>query len=235
MIVLALLLGACADESSFADPSNPVGAIPWPDYELLRYDVTDQTEQPLGSLELEIRRDVDTYAIRVLFQLDSGVRDETALRIAADTLQPLEYERLATDGGESIDVFGFYHNGVVDSVVIEDGKRTAAQVETGEFAFDNDSSAFLWRTIAFAQDYEVVYRSVNVREQRTQLVRLRVVGQDRLQVPAGDFLAWQVEVRPGLDRQSVWFDIESPHRLVRWDLEPRRYLLREVLTEPSAP
>ena len=93
----------------------------------------------------------------------------------------------------------------------------------------------MWRTIAFAQDYEVVYRSVNVREQRTQLVRLRVVGQDLLRVPAGEFLAWQVEVRPGLDRQSVWFAVQSPHRLVRWDLEPRRYLLREVLTQPPAP
>ena len=235
LIVPALLLGACAAESSFADPSNPVSAIPWPDYELLRYDVTDQTEQPLGSLELEIRRDGDAYDIQVLFQLDSGVRDETRLRVAAATLQPLEYERAAADGGESIDVLGFYHDGMVDSVVREDGKRTGKQFETGEFAFDNDSSAFLWRTIAFAQDYEVVYRSVNVREQRTQLVRLRVVGQDLLRVPAGEFLAWQVEVRPGLDRQSVWFDVQSPHRLVRWDLEPRRYLLREVLTQPPAP
>ena len=163
LIVPALLLGACAAESSFADPSDPVSVVPWPDYELLRYDVTDQTEQPLGSLDLEIRRDGAAYVIHVLFQLDSGVRDETRLRVAADTLQPLEYERLAIDGGESIDVMGFYHDGVLDSVVAENGKRTMKQLETGEFAFDNDSSAFLWRTIAFAQDYEVVYRSVNVR------------------------------------------------------------------------
>jgi hypothetical protein len=73
-----------------------------------------------------------------------------------------------------------------------------------------------------------------VLRQRAQLVRLEVVGQDLVRARAGEFLSWQIEVRPGLDRQNVWYEVAPPHRLIRWDLEPRRYTLREVVTDPDA-
>ena len=155
----------------------------------------------------------------------------------AETLEPLAYSRLAEDPDDRISVEGTYRTiegeRVLESVVDDKGDVESKRVELAEFAFDTDSSAWLWRSIAFAQDAEVTYNSVNVVEQRMQLVRLLVVGQDLLRVPAGEFLAWQVELRPGLDRQNVWYEVEAPHRLIRWDLEPRRYTLREVVTDPD--
>ena len=103
-----------------------------------------------------------------------------------------------------------------------------------DFSFDTDSSAWLWRTLPFALDLELSYRNVNVFAQRTQLVGLRVRGQDEIHTPVGDFLAWQLEVRPGVERQTAWFAVDAPHILVRWDLEPRRYLLSEIVTERPA-
>ena len=149
----------------------------------------------------------------------------------ADSLEPISYERHASDEDDQIDVTGSYSANSVFARVVENGEVATEEVETGAFAFDNDSSAWLWRSIAFVQDAQVVYRSVNVPQRRSQLVRLRVQGQDCVGVPAGEFLTWQLEVRPGLDRQTVWYTVEAPQLLVRWDLEPRRYLLREVITE----
>ncbi len=238
LLALAVLAAACADQSGFPDPSDPVASTPWPDYELLRYDIIDQTDEMLGTVDFEIERQGDEYQIRILFLLTAGaVRDERTLRVRADTLEPLHYELLATDAEnnriEARGTYGVDDEGepIVDTVVIENGKRDEKRVQTGQFAFDTDSSAWLWRSIAFAQDHEVSYRSVNVRAQRSQLVRLRVVGQDLLSTPAGDILAWQLEARPGLEQQHIWFQVDRPNVLVRWDLQPRRYLLREIVTE----
>lgn len=236
--LVIVLVVACSEESEFPDASDPVSAMPWPDYELTRYTITDQTDEVLGSVEFEIVRQGEEYTLRVLFLLDAPpLRDETMVRIRADSLEPIGYERRASDDEDQLEVTGSYSGDTVIVRIVENGIVRVAEngeeeveVETGEFAFDNDSSAWLWRSIAFDQDAQVVYRSVNVPQRRSQLVRLRVRGQDCVAVPAGNFLAWQVEVRPGLDRQTVWYAVEDPQLLIRWDQEPRRFLLREVVT-----
>ncbi len=240
LVLVAVIGAACSQTADFPEAGSPVSNIPWPDYELLRYDISDQTDEILGTVDFEVERQGDEFQMRVLFVLvEDDVRDEAILYVEAATLKPLRYSRLATDFDSRVEIEGVYgidENGeaIVDTVVIEDGEREEQRVETGEFAFDTDSSAWLWRSIAFAQDYAVSYRSVNVPQQRSQLVRLRVLGQDLLRTPAGDFLSWQVEARPGLDRQNIWFAVDAPHYLVRWDLPPRTYLLREVVTEKAA-
>jgi hypothetical protein len=237
VLALAGLALACASNAEFPDPSNPVTNTPWPDYELLRYDITDQREVKLGTVDLEVARVGETFEFRLLFLLENEqVRDEVVVIVDAETLRPLSYRRLAVDPEDRLEVvatYGVDAEGVpiLESVVTQNGEAESETVTLGDFAFDTDSSAWLWRSIAFEQDFEVTYRSVNAVQQRSQLVRLTVVGQDSLSTPAGEFLAWQLEARPGLDRQNVWFEVDPPHRLVRWDLEPRRYRLREIVTE----
>lgn len=236
----ALLVAACTEGADFPDPSNPVSGAPWPDYELLRYDITDQTEVKVGTVDFEIERQDDEFRLRILFLLpQSGAEDELFLFVDARTLEPLRYERLATTTDQRVEVTATYGRDAegerfVDSVVIDGEDREERRVELDEHAFDTDSSAWLWRSISFAVDEELSYRSVNVFAQRSQVVGLRVRGQDQIRTPAGNFLAWQLEIRPGVERQTAWFAVDAPHVLVRWDLEPRRYLLREIVTEKPA-
>lgn len=240
LLAASVVATACAAAGDFPDPSNPVTSISWPDYELLRYLITDQTNATLGTAEFEIERDGDEFQMRILFLLpDSGVSDEVFLRTRADTLKPVRYSRLATSPDERVEAGGVYGRdaegqSIVDTTLAENGEQKLKRVTIGEFAFDNDSAAWLWRSIAFAQDFGVTYRSVNVRQQRSQLVRLRVVGQDLVRTPAGEFLAWQLEVLGGAEVQHVWFQVEPPHRLVRWDLQPRQYHLMEIVTQRPA-
>ena len=240
LAVGALVAAACAAGTNFPSPSDPVSAIPWPDYELLRYDIIDQTGETLGTVDFEVERVGAEYRLRILFLLSGGeARDEVLLAVRADTLQPLRYERLAVAPGRRLEAEGRYGRDeegepILESVVIEDGEREEERLRIGDSAFDTDSSAWLWRSVAFATDLELTYRSVNVRVQRSQLVRLRVVGQDMLRTPVGTVLAWQLEARPGLERQNVWYQVDPPHLLLRWDLEPLRYLLREVHNERAA-
>ena len=240
-IIVLLLISACSNLPDFPAASNPVHSTPWPNFELLRYDIFDQTGMQQGTVDFEVNRREGEYEFRVLFLLPKeDVRDETILNVDTETLKPLRYLRQARSKSEKIEISGQYEindkgETILNGTVNENGVQTKATLPVGDFAFDTESSAWLWRTIDFQQDYEVSYRSVNIQMARTQLVHLRVMGQDLLRVPAGDFLSWQLEARPGLDRQNIWYSIDHPHVLVRWDLEPRQYLLREINTQrPSA-
>lgn len=236
---LMLVAAACGSGADFPEPDDPVSGTPWPDYELLRYDITDQRDVKLGTVDMEVRRVGDVYEMRLLFLLpETEVRDEIFVTVDAVTLAPQRYSRLAEDPDNRIEAAGTYREGeagpLLDSLVTDNGDEESKLVELNAFAFDTDSSAWLWRSIAFEEGVELTYSSVNVLRQRAQLVRLEVVGQDVVRAPAGEFLAWQLEVRPGLDRQNAWYEVAAPHRLIRWDLEPRRYTLREVVTDPDA-
>ncbi len=236
----ALLLLACSSPSQFDEPSNPVAQIPWPDYERLTYAIFDQTDAELGTLVLETRREGDIYVLRLRFELHgSDVTDEREVRVDARTLTPISSRLDAASADEQISVSGQYGTDAeggfyVDGIVIENGERTEERIEAGDPAFDNDSSAWLWRSIAFAQDHELTYRSVNVYRGRSQLVQLAVRGQDTLRGPDGDVIVWQVVVTPGVEISRAWYEVEPPHRLIRWDQQPRRFLLREVSTEPPS-
>ena len=234
-----LLLLACSSSSQFDEPSNPVAQIPWPDYERLTYAIYDQTDAELGTLVLETRREGDIYVLRLRFERDGSVIDEREVRVDARTLTPISSRLDAAWADEQVSVSGQYGTDseggfYVDGIVVENGERTEERTEAGDQAFDNDSSAWLWRSIAFAEDHELTYRSVNVYRGRSQLVQLAVRGQDTLRGPDGDVIVWQVVVTPGVEISRAWYEVEPPHRLIRWDLQPRRFLLREVSTEPPS-
>ena len=241
VLLCALLAAACGSDTDFADPTNPVSQIPWPDFERLHYDMLDQTDTLLGTLILETERVDSEYRLSLRFNLDSEdgpVEDEVEIWVDAATLAPSRYDREAQSGEEFLTAQGRYSidaEGVVSVILVveESGEEPVQEeLEAGEFAFDNDSSAWLWRTLAFAQDLELTYRSVNVIQQRSQVVQVAVRGQDTLRGPEGDVVVWQVVATPGVEISRAWYEVEPPHRLIRWDQQPRRFILTKIETAP---
>ncbi len=237
---LAALAVACGAEGNFDDPENPVSQIAWPDYERLHYDMLDQTDSRLGTLVMETMREGEHYRLSLEFQLDSDdgpVVDIVAVWVDAETLSPVRYERLAVAPDETRRAEADYRlnreGEIVADIRVEDnGEVIEETLEAGAFAFDNDSSAWLWRSLAFRQDLELTYRSVNVAQRRSQLVQLAVRGQDTLRGPQGDVVVWQVAATPGVEVSRAWYEVDAPHRLIRWDQQPRRYVLTKIESEP---
>jgi hypothetical protein len=240
MATVAASVAACGSETTFDEPEDPVAQISWPDFERLHYDMFDQTDTKLGTLVLETVRQDDQYQLSLRFNLeteDGIVTDEVSVWVDAETLQPIRYERQAESLEEELSAeaeYGANDDGEisVDIVITEDGEVTEEVVEAGVFAFDNDTSAWLWRTLAFRQDLELTYRSVNVVQRRSQLVQVAVRGQDTLRGPEGDVVVWQVVATPGVEISRAWYEIDPPHRLIRWDQQPRRFILTRIETEP---
>ena len=241
LTICAVLFVACGSDTTFDDPEDPVSQIAWPDFERLHYDILDQTDIRRGTLVLETVREDDVYLLSLRFRLDteSGevVTDEVTVWVDAESLQPIRYERRAVSSEKTVTAEADYRvnsDGELSARIIlnDDGEVTEETVEAGVFAFDNDSSAWLWRTLAFEQDLELTYRSVNVVQRRSQLVQVAVRGQDTLRGPDGDVVVWQVVATPGVEVSRAWYEIDPPHRLIRWDQQPRRFILTRIETEP---
>ena len=238
---LALLLAACSAQSSFPDPAEPPlqASAPWPDYERLTYAIFDQTDAEIGAMIMETRRaDGGTYELSLTFTIDeSNTRDELTVVVDERTMKPIRYSRQAGNDEDSIEIAGAYErdgaNLAATGFVQENDERQEIDLDAGEFAYDNDSSAWLWRRLRFEQDLELTYRSVNLFQRRSQLVQVAVRGQDTLPAPDGDALAWQVVVTPGVEIQRAWYEVGPPHRLLRWDQQPRRFVLTEIATSPE--
>ncbi len=249
-VACALLVAACGFESDFDDPESPVSQIPWPDFERLHYDWLDQTDEKLGTVVMETVREDVRYRLSLMFSretADGPVADLVTVWVDAETMAPVRYERSADAPDESLQAEADYRlnrDGTISadvSVVRTDKeeddeekrtKRITETVDAGVYAFDNDSSAWLWRSLAFMQDLVLTYRSVNVVHQRSQLVQVAVRGQDTLRGPDGDVVVWQVVATPGVEVSRAWYEIDPPHRLIRWDQQPRRFVLTRIETEP---
>src|SRR5262249_14248569 len=84
-------------------------------------------------------------------------------------------------------------------------------------AYDNEASLWLWRGLAFADNYEKFYVSVNAFERSQQTVNLRIPRKEPSTVRAGTFQTWRVILRNGRAVRTAWINVDAPHEVVRWD------------------
>jgi len=95
-----------------------------------------------------------------------------------------------------------------------------------EHGYDNHSSLFLWRTIAFEEDRTVTYTTIISNRRETQEVTLTVVGRERIETPAGQFEAWHVKIEGEEGgAQDAWYTTSPDHRLLVYDNNDSVFLL----------
>ncbi len=83
--------------------------------------------------------------------------------------------------------------------------------------YDNESSLWLWRTLAFTTGYDEQYVSVNAIEGSQQTVDVRVPQRQPQAVPAGTFDTWRLLVRNGRAIRTAWVNTAAPGDVVQWD------------------
>ena len=232
----SLLLAACglADEESLPT-QDVVTSIPWKVGEETTYTILDNHEV-LGTGVLRIDEEDGQLRLSQHYQ-NPDFDDRSSVLVDPETLKPVEGERTITgeDGVLRIEVH--YSNGVaeIERVATEVGKeeeRRIDRLDVPEHAYDTGASLFLWRTIPMQVDYRAAYRSMAtaiVGKSQENTVTLRVLRQEAVEVPAGTFEAWRVEIRaPGGVRQTAWYTADSARRLLKYDDGQHTFVLESV-------
>ena len=231
-----VLLAACTLSEEDSQPAQDiVGSIPWKVGEETSYAIMDDNKQ-VGTGVLRI--DQENGQLRLSQHYQSPEFDDgSSVLVDPQTLKPIEGQRViaSQDGVLRIDVRYSDATAEIERTVTKEGKeedRRIDRLEVPEHAYDTGASLFLWRTIPMQVDYRAAYRSMAtavVGKSQENKVTLRVLRQETVEVPAGTFQAWRVEVRaPGV-KQTAWYAADdTARRLLKYDSGQYTFLLESV-------
>jgi hypothetical protein len=189
-----------------------VTTIPWGQSEVATYLLKDKDGRIVGTASLRIQRSGATTTLSQHFR-DNGNRDEIDVVVESDTLKPISSTRLITrpDGRDELAV-----TYTEEGALIRQGGRQSG-ISVPEHAYDNDTSLFLWRTVPFEEGYQARYVTVITNRRNRQTVEITVRGRERVEVAAGTFNAWRVEIRTANARQVAWYADTASRTLLRYD------------------
>lgn len=219
-LAAVLLLAACAEDNIKA--TDIVTRIPWPDTERATYRVLDDDGEEVGTLEMSVDPEGDdAYLLGQHFSFPGReFTNDAAAVVGRAELQPRR-TTYVIDGPDGVASCSAEYEGSDVTVlnIREDGERTDT-LDVPNIAYDSWSDLFIWRTIDFAQGFEIEYADIVACQapappQRLS-VKLEVTGGEMIDVPAGTFDTWRVEIDAGRD-QKAWFTTDDAHILVRYD------------------
>jgi hypothetical protein len=221
------LAGACVQEEP-VESQDIVSTIPWPDREQAEYVLLDrQGEEELGRGLLAVVRRDGQFELNLRF-LSEEASDESTVLVDATTLKPVSVRR-EFRGEETLAIEGEYNveEGIVEITEISNGDERQVPLRLLENYYENESSLFLWRTLPFQEGFEATYNTIMVNQRERLTVTVRVVGRETVEVPAGTFDAWRVQIRSGGISQVAWYAADSRRHLVKYDNSELVFLLEE--------
>jgi len=231
-----ILLAACTlSEEDSLPAQDIVVSIPWQVGEETSYTIMDG-DKAVGTGVLRIDQEDGQLRLSQHYQ-SPDFDDGSSVLVDPQTLKPIEGERVITskDGALRIDVRYSGGTAEIERRAASEGKdeeRRVDRLDVPEHAYDTGASLFLWRTIPMQVDYQTAYRSMAtavVGKSQENKVTLRVRRQETVEVPAGTFEAWRVEVRaPGGVKQTAWYTTDSARRLLKYDSGQYTFVLESV-------
>ena len=214
----ATALAACSSETATLSGQAIVSSIPWPSSEQARYRLMDGNDER-GSGVLTVASQDGGVTFRQAFE-NEDFSDEAEAVADSATLEPRSVQRVidGPDGKRHWEVT--YGESSATVVQTSEKDRREDDVSVPTRAYDSWTDVFLWRTIDFRDGYEASYSDVlSATLARPQVISqtLRVKGKETVEVPAGTFEAWRLEIRSADGKQEAWYADTATRPLVRYD------------------
>ena len=220
ILMPAVLLVACSDDSGELVARDIVSEIPWEAPESAQYRLL-QGDDIVGTGELRLQEADGDLLVRQTFEFpELQVKDTVSVEVDPQTLRPRTVKR-AIDGPEGKrECQATYEAGdVTIEQTAKDDKRTD-KLNVPPQHYDSWSDLFLWRTIEFFEGQELEYVDVGtcpLAKPDLGAALLRVKGVEQVAVPAGTFEAWRLEFKAEGGTQKAWYADDARRTLVRYD------------------
>lgn len=224
LVLVAVALVACGPSAAAPKVSAVVGAVPFRDGERLTYAIREDWGAGTARGVLSVRRDGDRLRLEQRYEEvapPAGAQansDTSVVLVGAADLRPVEMTRTVKGrdaSGSHAYRAAYGADGKSVEITADGGKPKS--IPLGDVFYDNETALWLWRTLPLAADYRERYISIDAVARTRQTVDLLVTGKQTVEVPAGRFEAWRLQVRSGRATRVAWINVEAPHEIVQWD------------------
>lgn len=120
-------------------------------------------------------------------------------------------KRSMSEAGAKVDIA--FHGGKVAGAMKMQGKKSEIDLEIGGPVFgEGPGFAQVIACLPLAEGYSTVFRNFDLQKQKARAMRLEVAGSEKIEVPAGWFDTWRVELMSaegGPEKSTVWVSKED--------------------------
>jgi hypothetical protein len=215
---LALIMAALIAVASCTPRTQTlvVFHIPWPDEEQVGY-VIQQEGIELGSLQLTVQREDDTYILGGHYVI-GGQPVGGTIKVNARDLKPISGATTYSTTEGTIDLTTVYGEGKVTITVSSGGVEILTdEIDVPPDGYDNDELFFLLRSILAMPGYSCTYTHVSPAYEQTLKATVTVGEAEEVETPAGTFNCRKLVLSAEGTEQYFWYGMEAPHYLVKWD------------------
>ncbi len=215
-----LFVAACGGGGDLSGNTHVISDIPWSVPETASYRILNG-DDVVGSGVLRIEdREAGLLLSQDFQATDEQISDDVSVLADPLTLQPQTVSR-TIDGPEGKRICDTRYEGskaTVDQRSGNDERKDVLQLPAN--SFDTWGDLFLWRTLDFRDGFDVTYNGVltcSLVKPDVISVVLVVKGLETVEVPAGTYRAWRLEIRSGGETTHVWYADDGRRTLVRYD------------------
>jgi hypothetical protein len=147
-----------------------------------------------------------------------GELDQTiAMQVNATTLAPLGEHKTIQTASNNIEITTQYENGKLGITAIVDGDTRTASIDVPPNAIDNDQFLMTLRALPFAEGYTATYVVIVAQNALKVDTTVTVQATETIDVAGSSVDAWHVQVSAAQAQQSVWYGVDAPHTLLKYD------------------
>lgn len=213
VILAALLAAACG---ATATPKPSVGpSVPW--------GASERSE-----LNIERGGKIEGTIVFIIVAKDGGyvfttetvlgpVKDVSQVRVDGD-LRPVGSTRELTGAGAAdFALLSVYDKGKLSIEAKTAEGQKAASISVPADVWDNDQSLMSARALPLRADYSHTRAIVVPASATVVQTGYKVVATEKVDVPAGSYNSYKVELDFGSGKHYAWYDVNAPHHLVKYE------------------
>jgi hypothetical protein len=217
---------ACGTRPAPTREGSPLGldAAPWEDGSTASYVWLDKNGTEIGTSEIAFARQDEAWVITQADKI-GNLNQIAEVSVSAKTLEPLGEKKTIQAPNTDIKLTTTYRDGKVDIKADVNGKAQNASMNAPANAVDNDQLLMTLRALPFAEGYKASYAILVTQNALKVDLTATVQRQEEVEVPAGRFNTWLVEMSTNQGKQWIWYEVEAPHALVQYDNGSTRMVL----------
>jgi hypothetical protein len=200
-------------------------AAPWQNGSTASYEwLDDASGAQLGTSQFTFASENNEWIVSEDDKI--GELDQTiVMRINLETLEPVGETKTIKTPTTNAEISTVYQNGKLEITAVVNGKTSSASIDVPSNAIDNDQFLMTLRALPFAEGYTADYVVVVAQNALKVATTVSVLAMETIEVPAGSYNAWHVELQAGQSTQNAWYQADAPHMLVQYDNGTNRMVL----------